>query len=348
MASKATPTIGNPAELRALIAANAPGKNQLAALPEKLSPSRAASYKKCPQAFYYETLCKIRTPGSFATLRGTLTHACCERIFDHPPEDRTPELALTYLRPAWEALVNPDLSGMDEKEAARALADAEEAKAIVAPGTDAENDLLEAAEACVRSWFLMERVANFTPPRDVTLENGQTIEDGRELYVLANLSGLTVHGFIDRLDMYQTEDGRTIWSISDYKTSACAPWEKNPNYGAELRERIRRDAFFQLRVYAVAAYYMFGIRVGMLRLVYVATGDRDKGIGTEYVDQAMIDETIAELKELWSGIKRSARSGVWATKKQPLCNWCYFHDICPAWNSDIADIVAEEEHLKVG
>ena len=331
---------GDAAELAALVRDRKPMSN-LAALPKKLSPSRAASYNKCPQAFYYSTVCKIREPGSHATLRGTLAHSSFERIFDHPQGERTPELAVSYIRPAWEKLVSPDLDSFDsDLERERAVDDAADAVAIAPRGSAAEAELLAAAEDCVRAWFDMERVNNFTPT-DLELPDGRKI-DGRELYVWAKLEGVTAHGFVDRLDRYETADGQVRWSISDYKTSAQVPWLKNPNWGPSLRNKIRDDYFFQLKVYAALAWHLFGIKVGMLRLVYVATGDRDNGIAVEYVTQQMVDDTVKELERTWKRIKSSARTGNWPTKTGPLCSWCYFHDICPAWAPEVADIVAED------
>ena len=210
-------TIGDPDELMELVRKQAPTGDQLKALPSKLSPSRASDFKKCPQAFYYKTLCKISEPASFATLRGTLTHTCCERTFDHPEGERTPEVALTYLRPAWEEMLNPELGAdwdeIEDIDRERRLADAKAAAECIPPGSEDEQKLFDAAEECVRNWFMMERVNNFTP-RDLLLPNGELL-DGREVYVNATLSDLTIHGFVDRLDRFEAADGTVRWAISD-------------------------------------------------------------------------------------------------------------------------------------
>lgn len=319
----------------------AAGSNALERLPRKLSPSRASEFKQCPQKFFYKTICGIETPSSAAALRGSLAHVAFERIFDHPQGERTADIAVTYIAPAWEAMLNPDLEAMDsDSDRERAVRAAAQAAEAVAPGTPEAEQLLRDAEACVRSWFEMERVNNFSPT-DLELPDGTKI-DGRELYVLAELTGVDIHGYIDRLDRYETSTGEVCWSISDYKTSAVAPWLKKP-YPAHVVERIKFDSFFQLRLYAAALWLMFGIPVGMLRLVYVATGDREDGIGTQYVTQQMIEQTIAELEKLWADINTSARTGRWDAKKGQLCNWCYFQDVCPAFapdaSADVTDLL---------
>lgn len=187
----------------------------LDALPKRLSPSRASDYMQCPKMFYYKTICGMREPGTEATLRGTLAHTAFERIFDHPAGARTADVAITYIRPAWEALVHPDLDALEEEDRERAAREAAEAAAIADPGTDAETAFLESVDAVVRSWFDMERVNNFSPA-EITLPSGDVV-DGREFHAVAEIAGMTLHGYIDRLDRYETADGQVRWSVSDYK-----------------------------------------------------------------------------------------------------------------------------------
>lgn len=310
-------------------------KDAVKALPAKLSPSRATDFKKCPKLFFFKTICGISTPGSTATLRGTLAHAAFERIFDHPAGERTADLAVSYIAPAWEAILNPDLEKMNDKDRGYAERARDRALEIITPGTEAEAELLAAAEDCVRKWFDMERVNNFSPT-DLTLPNGRVI-DGRELYVIAKLTGIKVHGFIDRLDRYVIPTGEVRWTISDYKTTPVAPWLKK-DYPAHTVERIRKEAFFQLLVYAVLAWKMYGIKVNMLRLIYVGSGDRERGIQSMTVNQQLIDATIADLEKTWREINTAARTGVWETRTSPLCQWCPFQDVCPAWSNETTDV----------
>jgi putative RecB family exonuclease len=317
------------AEMREKIAAAA-DKNALAALPKKLSPSRANNFKGCPQQFYFRTIARISTPQSFASLRGTIAHGALERIFDHPPGERTAELAITYVRPHWESIINPDLEKLNERDRGYAESAQKDALEIITPGTDVEADLLKAAEDCVRNWFSLEKVNTFTPT-NLELPDGRTI-DGRELWVAARLAGVDVNGRIDRVDRWYTPDQVVHWSVTDYKSSAQAPWLKKP-YRRETVERIKDENFFQLKVYAAVLWKMFGIQVEWLRLIYIGTDDRETGVQQLRVTREMIDATVRDLESTWGSIKRAARTGVWPTKTGPLCDWCHFQPVCPAFSS---------------
>lgn len=323
------------AALRALSRAAAQ-TDQVAALPKKLSPSRAAEYMKCPQKFYYQTICGIETPESRAALRGTLAHHAFERIFDHPEGERTADLAVSYIAPAWQEILHPALESLEDVERDRAVRKAAASAEAVPPGSEEESTLLAETEAVVRSWFQVERVNNFTPT-NLLLPDGTVLDDGREVHVSADLDGVTAHGYVDRLDRYELSGGEVCWSITDYKTSAMAPWLKK-NYRPETTERIRLEAFFQLLVYAAVIWKMHDVRVGVLRLVYPATGDKHTGVQELRVTQQLIDNTLDTLERVWREINNSARERTWKAKTSKLCDWCYFQDICPAFSTEDTDV----------
>ncbi len=40
---------------------------------------------------------------------------------------------------------------------------------------------------------------------------------------------------------------------------------------------------------------------------------------------------------------KSAKTGKWPTKTGPLCQWCYFNDVCPAiGGAELGDLLPEE------
>lgn len=293
-------------------------------LPKRLSPSRASDYRTCPYAFYLRTLVKLSSPPGEPAARGTLTHATFERTFDHPPHERTPELTRSYVRPEWEKMLNPAQdAGWRDKQNADAY------RKLAPAGSDTEQRILAFAEQMADNWYRMERVANINPS-GVRLPNGDQI-DGREVYVGAPMFGAFVHGYIDRLDQWDASTG-PAYSISDYKTGRTLLEGKN--YAPHTTERIIWDAFFQLRVYATLMWEVHQVPVRLLRLVYVANGDRDTGIKTMRVDRTVIDRTRHEIRTIWNAISRSAATSTWPTRTGPLCSWCDFLEICPAYRPD--------------
>jgi putative RecB family exonuclease len=331
-------------ELLALVgAAQARGGTDLDHLPKRLSPSRASDFAQCPQLFYYKTICGIATPNTIATTRGSIAHGAFERIFDHPAGERTPEIACTYIRPTWEEMVNPTLDedefpeGSDQRR--KALERAADYRQLAPEGSDVEADLLATAEQMVRNWFLMERANNFSP-LELELPDGRRI-DGRELHVAADMFGVNLHGFIDRLDRWVAPNGEVVWSISDYKTGKV-PGE-GKKYSKATMDRIRYESFFAMRVYAVLCQEMLGITPKYLRLIYVKTGDRDQGIKPLRVTDKILRDTKEQVRAIWKGITKSAQTGQWETRTGPLCNFCDFHDICPAFNPELVGLVNREQ-----
>lgn len=313
-------------------------------LPNRLSPSRASDYVKCPQLFYYKTICKIKTPGSEATVRGSIVHSALERIFDLPQGQRTTQKAIEYLHAAWDELKHPNFEGLTEIETEELRNKVNDAAQFV--DFDNDSEFISLAEDIVRNWFVIERVNNFSPT-DLKLPNGEII-DGREIHVEAALAEITAHGYVDRLDRWEDSLGNVHWAISDYKTSAKHPWlgrtrKDGSPYSEQTIEKIRNEYFFQLRLYALALYKMYGIQVRMLRLIFPRL-EGEQAISTENVTAALMEQTEKEINALWRRIRYSAKSGKWNANKGPLCNWCYFQDICPAWSSDVSDIVAETNH----
>lgn len=220
----------------------------LAKLPSKISPSRAKDFMQCPKLFYYKTILGLKTPNTVHTARGTLAHSAFEMIFDHPKGDRTPENAVAYVRPAWRAMLNPlpdrsevepgspedrlriayksyrDLTEEGSWAEGKLLADAADYNdlckrdAIASQSTsepktaeELEEELLTSAELMVTNWFDMENPEKFDPT-------------ARELHVQATALGVTMHGYIDRLDRVVMPDGSTKVFISDYK----AAWVMEP------------------------------------------------------------------------------------------------------------------------
>lgn len=308
----------------------APGERR--PLPQRLSPSRASDFKRCPKLFEYKTILGYPTPSTIATARGTLFHLVFEHLFDLERTERTKQNAHRMVRPAWELLVHPD-KAMDEvsdpverwlrdvsglwieqlegtpDRLASTLERAHDYVTLAPQASRSEASIIKQVEDLVDNYFFegIERVQNFDP-------------EGREVHLQAQVGELKLHGFIDRLDRYVTSEGEERWVISDYKT------------GKPPQSHYRDDAFFGLRVYALLLEVERHTRPHKLRLIY-PSGDSTTGVVDEMVDEARQERTRSEMLQLWSEIRACDEGNHWPTRPSRLCDWCHFKADCPAFRS---------------
>jgi putative RecB family exonuclease len=247
-----------------------------------LSPSRASDFMTCPLLYRFRVLDRLPEPPSPAAARGTLVHAVLERLFDAPAAGRTPQTARDLLPSQWDRL----------------LADE--------PGLDA----MFADDAERAAWF--DEACEMLD-RYFTLEDPTRLEPAhRELSVQAVLaSGLTLRGYIDRLDVAPTGDIRIV----DYKT------------GTAPREEYEARALFQMKFYALALWRAGGTVPRMLQLIYLGNGE----IMRYTPDEADLVATERKINALWQAIDRAATTGDWRPRPSRLCSWCSHQALCPAY-----------------
>ena len=308
-------------------------------LPSKLSPSRAKDYQQCPKLFYYKTILGLPTPPTEATARGTVAHHAFEHIFDHPKGERSAEVGLSYILPAWNVMTNPlvdrssvtvgspeyvireketsfrDLHAEGSESELKLINSALDYISIIPLGSDVEENFINSIENAVKGWFLMENPDKFNPTF-------------REKYVNTSIGKAQVHGYIDRIDETEDSTGKKVW-ISDYKTG------KVPN------EKYLDDAFFQLAIYALLVQATTGETPYMLRLIYVNEA-RSDAILVKKVDDKLLKSTRLKINSTWDAIQKSAKTDSWQPKKQVLCGWCHFKNICPVFNDGVEELLPEE------
>jgi len=247
-----------------------------------LSPSRAADFMTCPLLYRFRVIDRLPEPPSPVAARGTLVHAVLERLFDEPAATRTPQAARDLVPGQWERLVAevPDLAAMF--------------------GDDAERD----------AWF---GEAGQMLDRYFTLEDPRRLEPAhRELSVQALLeSGLTLRGYIDRLDVAPTGEVRIV----DYKT------------GTAPREEYEARALFQMKFYALALWRAGGTVPKMLQLIYLGNGE----IVRYTPEEADLLATERKINALWQAIDRARSTGDWRPRPSRLCSWCSHQALCPAY-----------------
>jgi putative RecB family exonuclease len=258
--------------------------------PSGLSPSRAGDFLTCPLLYRLRVIDRLPEPPSSAATRGTLVHAVLERLFDHPAAERTPDRALSLLRPQWERLLGerPEL-------------------AELFPVADADGDGLDGealarwlgdAEKLLGQWFRLEDPTRLEPVE-------------RELYVETVLeSGLKLRGYIDRVDVASTGEVRLV----DYKT------------GRAPSRDFEGKAMFQMKFYALVVWRWKGVIPRRLQLVYLGGAGE---VVTYDPDEADLRSVERKLLALWEAISRAVATGEFPATRNRLCDWCDHQKSCP-------------------
>ncbi len=248
-----------------------------------LSPSRAADFKQCPLLYRFRVVDRIPSTPSPAAARGTLVHAVLERLFDVPADERTPERAVSLLPAAWESLV------AEEPELAAMIGGSEQLS---------EESWFREAGRLVERWFTLEDPTRLEP-------------EARELYVETDIDGLTLRGYVDRLDVAPGGELRVV----DYKT------------GRSPSERFEGKALFQMKFYALVLWRLRGEVPRMLQLVYLGDGE----VVRYEPDEHDLLAVEANVRAVWQAIERAAETGDWRPSPGRLCDWCEFKSLCPAF-----------------
>jgi len=277
-------------------------------MPKALSPSAILEFQKCPQSYLFQYLLGLRQGTNEALARGTFCHAALENLFDLIPEERTLENLHNLFRKAW--------SEERLSDGYRALFEDDKGEAVVTRNLDAEITWGKSALALLDNYYLLE------DPRSVPVPNPLA----REIWVSSKLlsdrgAAFLVRGIVDRVDLI---DGPFL-RIVDYKTGKCPDFKYSP----ATNERIARESFFQLKIYALLLREMMrkqqqadeggsnglpqnlraGIQVKNVRLIYLTSKDEgpakylDCDLGaTEEARNAELDRIQDDIGRVWSSI----------------------------------------------
>ena len=248
-----------------------------------LSPSRASDFMQCPLLYRFRVIDKLPSPPSAPAARGTLVHSVLERLFDLPSAGRTIEAAAALVEPQWKALLDerPELADLVEESDPAAVA-----------------SWFGDAVSLIERWFTLEDPTRLEPAE-------------RELYVETIVDGLTLRGYVDRLDVAPTGEIRVV----DYKT------------GRSPSELFEGKALFQMKFYALVLWRLRGKVPTMLQLVYLANSEMVR----YSPDEADLLAVERKLKALWHAIETAAQTGDWRPSKSRLCDWCDHRALCPEW-----------------
>jgi putative RecB family exonuclease len=246
----------------------------------------------CPLVYRFRVVDRLPESPSPAAARGTLVHAVLERLFDQPASGRTLAAARGLLAPQWDRLIadEPGLAELFDDEGQQLA-------------------WLDEAAQMLDRYFALEDPTRIEPTH-------------RELSVQAILdSGLTLRGYIDRLDVAPTGEIRIV----DYKT------------GTAPREEYEARALFQMKFYAVVLWRTGGTIPHLLQLIYLGNGE----IVRYAPDEADLLATERKINALWQAINRARTSGDWRPRQSRLCEWCSFQALCPVYGGTPPPLPAE-------
>lgn len=181
--------------------------------------------------------------------------------------------------------------------------DSEYAELFADPGELAA--WLKSAEGLVRAYFGLEYPQNLEP-------------ESREQFLSVPLEdGPKLRGFIDRIDVAPGGQIRVV----DYKS------------GKQPRPQYSGEADFQMRFYALMISRLRGTLPHTLQLIYLGSSS----IVRYHPTPEDLERTEFQIREIWAEIAAAAETGRWRPKKSPLCNWCHFKPLCPAWGNTAPD-----------
>ncbi len=157
------------------------------------------------------------------------------------------------------------------------------------------------------NYFLIEQPSAFEPL-------------DRELDMTESVGEMSIRGILDRME--ETADGLVI---TDYKTGKAPP------------ERYALSAFFALKIYALLIRQRLGRTPVRLKLLYL----NGPTVYEIPVTDRQLDAMRRQLDALWSAINRAIESEHFPPNPGPLCSWCSYKPLCPAWaDEDDADAQA--------
>ena len=203
-----------------------------------LSPTHITTFRQCPRLYELRHIERLPEPPTEPLVAGILVHEALEQLYKYvPAADRTLPKLQELFRDAWRKVRLTRYRELFFPESAEGGAEGGGRRRRRRDAVGGRRG------ARARAWgqAALGKMANYFTLEDPTEVTPESVEQ----WVGASLGGgLEVRGKIDRLEVVDSDGGL---AIVDYKTGN-APSQK---YSAAANAKIRRDAFFQLYVYAL-------------------------------------------------------------------------------------------------
>ncbi len=262
----------------------------------RTSYSVIQTYLQCPQKYKFEAIDKIRMPKSREAIFGTLIHSALRFMFSRDP-----------LFPTLDEVVHRFRQGfLQSREAFEAESKNDPLKL---PWTAEEQKIyLERGIKMLKNFYERNAPWNFSV---VDLESRFEI-------TLADEKTGTIHilaGIMDRID--KTHEG--AYEIIDYKTSKRMPSQENI------------DNDLQLSLYAMGLQKRWPhlkTEDVKLSLYFLAHQEKLSTKPTPHSVERTKTHVLAAIGEIET---RIAEKKDFEPMPGPLCDWCAYKPMCPAW-----------------
>lgn len=174
-------------------------------------------------------------------------------------------------------------------------------------GADERAEFVDDAASLIRNYFTLE------DPKRVRVI-------GTELRMSVELGTLKLSGIIDRLEL--DPDGELV--VTDYKT------------GRAPRANFEQSRLTGVHFYAFLCERVLGRRPARVQLLHLREPIAISTVPSEQSIRGLQQQTVA----IWAAVEQACRREDFRPKPGRLCDFCAYHEYCPAVGGDLGRLPA--------
>ncbi|HET6915213.1 MAG TPA: PD-(D/E)XK nuclease family protein, partial [Acidimicrobiales bacterium] len=141
---------------------------------------------------------------------------------------------------------------------------------------------------------------------------------GTELRMSVELGTLKLSGIIDRLEL--DADGELV--VTDYKT------------GRAPRANLEQSRLTGVHFYAFLCEQVLGRRPARIQLLHLREPIAISTVPSDQSIRGLQQQTLA----IWTAVEQACRREDFRPKPGRLCDYCAYHEYCPAVGGDLAKL----------